>query len=87
MRMIGAWVFKVHGHLGQRPGVPDLLCCYKGRLIGIEVKTERGRASERQLQEIESIRASGGIAFIARTVTDVYNQLKAHGLDTPVTLS
>lgn len=84
--MLGAWVFKVHGHLGQRPGVPDLLCCLDGRLVAIEVKTERGKPTERQLREIEGIRASGGVAFIARSVEEVYEQLKLAGFDLPVRL-
>ena len=33
----GAWVVKTHGspHLA---GLPDILCCYQGRFVAIEVK-------------------------------------------------
>jgi len=58
LEMMGAWVFKVHGHLGQRAGVPDILACLNGRFIGIEVKApereivvvRRGKAGRRKLR-------------------------------------
>ena len=61
----GAWVLKYWGgSVYTQAGVPDLLVCYKGKFIGIEVKAETGHASELQLNTIEQIKKAGGIAFV-----------------------
>ena len=61
----GAWVLKYWGGaVYTQAGVPDLLVCYKGKFIGIEVKSETGRASELQLRTIDDIKKAGGIAFV-----------------------
>lgn len=62
----GAWVLKTWSGGYQRAGVPDLLVCYKGRFIGIELKAERGRVSSLQQVELKHIRDSGGIVIILR---------------------
>ena len=62
-------------------GVPDILVCLDGRFIGIEVKKEDGVVSKMQEHHIKSIKASGGIAFIARSVDDVYRELNNHSKD------
>lgn len=72
-----AWVFNVVGHPYQRSGVPDLLVCLGGRLVGLEVKYQRpaeserhalGRASALQRKEIEGIRRAGGAAHVVTSV-------------------
>ena len=59
-------------------GVPDILGCYKGRLIGIEVKTPRGVVSGDQERFIKNLNEAGGLAFVARSVEDV---IKGLGLE------
>lgn len=76
LTLIGAWWLKVHGHLGQRKGIPDIIACFKGRFYGIEVKTERGEASDDQLAEIARIRKAGGTAFVARRLEDVMERMR-----------
>ena len=49
LRNLGAYEFKVHGEIFMRAGIPDIICCYKGRFIGIEVKDEGNKPSELQL--------------------------------------
>jgi len=39
LRRQGAWVVKYHASSYTPKGVPDLIVCYKGRFIGIELKT------------------------------------------------
>ena len=34
--------------------MPDLMACYKGFLIGLEVKTETGKPTELQKRKIQS---------------------------------
>ncbi len=53
-------------------GVPDILCCAEGRFVAIEVKDgKRGKVSPIQEYQIERIKASKGIAFVARSLEDV----------------
>ena len=59
----------------QRLGTPDILCCYLGRFVAIEVKSKRGKVSDNQKELLEEIRSKGqGIAFVARSVQDVIDQ-------------
>ena len=66
-----AWVFKVVGGPFQMSGVPDLLVCVHGLLVGLEVKFQRpgesraaalSRVTTRQAAVIRDIRAAGGMA-------------------------
>lgn len=57
------------------PGVPDIIGCFKGRLIGIEIKSEKGVVSEYQKEFIENINRAGGLAFVARSLDDVIEGL------------
>lgn len=65
----GAWFLKTFSNGVQRAGVPDLLVCYKGRFIGIEIKAEKGVISPLQVREIVQIRKAGGYALEVRPST------------------
>jgi hypothetical protein len=45
-------------------GVPDVLCCYKGRFVGIECKANGGKATALQIHNLNSIEIAGGIALL-----------------------
>lgn len=69
-----AWIFKVHGNPYQKAGVPDLLVCVEGRLVGIEVKHRKpgesrshaiARTTPEQREQIRQINAAGGTAATA----------------------
>ena len=62
----GGFWFKVHGHPGQRRGIPDIIGCYKGRFIGLELKVpdRRDRVTELQRQVLEEISQAGGIGQV-----------------------
>ncbi|AWN07814.1 endonuclease [Microbacterium phage Hendrix] len=71
-----AWIMKVHGGPMQTAGIPDLLICVNGLLIGAEIKHQkpreseahaRGRATPLQHAQIAKIQASGGVAGVALT--------------------
>ena len=57
-------------------GFPDILCCYKGRFIAIEVKTEKGHATKQQLKLLSDIREAGGVGILATGVFEVANLLE-----------
>ena len=67
----GAYYFKHHGNQYSQVGVPDIIACYKGRFIGIEVKNETGKTSPLQEINLKMINEAGGIGIVARSVKDV----------------
>lgn len=68
-----AW--KEHGGMYGTAGIPDIICCYKGRFIGIEVKRPGGKVSKLQEITIKKVTAAGGITFVAYSLDDVKEQL------------
>jgi hypothetical protein len=72
----GAWIFKVHGGQMQMAGVPDILMCIDGLIIGAEAKHKkpgesethaRERATPGQIVQIQRINNAGGIAGVVLT--------------------
>ena len=59
-----------------KAGRPDFRICYRGRWIGIEVKTEKGRLSPAQVETLEKIRKAGGIAIVAFGLDAVRDALR-----------
>lgn len=57
------------GGIYTKSGVPDLLICYDGFFLGIELKTDTGVVAELQTYNIKKIRQSDGIAIILRPKT------------------
>lgn len=62
------WGFKPMMMGYGRKGVPDIIGCYKGHFVALEVKSATGIATEWQLREIQAILKSGGRATIVRSV-------------------
>lgn len=60
----GAYHVKYFGCAFSQAGVPDLLCCYKGRFLGIELKADKGIPSALQLRNIDKIKEAGGYGII-----------------------
>lgn len=60
----------------NKNGVPDILACYKGRFVAIEVKTNTGRPTALQLANIDLIKENGGYAIIARSEEEVLELLE-----------
>lgn len=59
---IGAYHFKVWGGGYQTAGIPDIIACYKGKFIALELKTDIGKPSELQLYNIKKIIEASGYA-------------------------
>lgn len=74
----GARSFKIHG--GDNPyqevGIPDLLVCFRGRFIGLEVKLPGEKPSPVQRVVLRSIEEAGGIAAVVTSVAEVEVILK-----------
>jgi hypothetical protein len=69
----GGRCIKIHG--GDNPfqevGIPDLLCCYRGRFVGLEVKQPGERPSPVQMVFLHEIVSSGGYASVVSSVEEV----------------
>ena len=63
------WAIKVMS--ANERGVPDILCCYKGRFIGIEIKEPKERVAGNQHEQHIRIAAAGGVAIVARDLETV----------------
>ena len=68
----GGYVIKQHGDMISEPGVPDLLVCYRGIFMGLEVKVDNNVPSKHQGIHCRKIWKAGGIAAIVRSINDVY---------------
>ena len=72
----GAWVVKTHGSI-HTAGLPDLLVCYKGRFIGMEVKRPetRGTVTPRQQAFLDAIVSAGGTSGVVTSVDEAFSLL------------
>lgn len=81
----GLMVFKIpkfydrkHRARNNDLGSPDLLIFNRGRFIGVEMKAgTRGRQSLEQKSFMERMRSNGGLYFVARSLDDCDNIIRA----------
>ena len=76
LRALGPACWVIKAAVCNERGVPDIICCYKGRFVGFEVKTSKGRISGPQRVQNERIRRACGRAVVVRSVADVRVVLK-----------
>lgn len=69
---IKTWIEKQGGYVvkvvqATKAGVPDLLVCYKGKFIGIEVKRPctKNNVSKLQIHNLNLIKAADGLTIVA----------------------
>ena len=68
--------WKTHGGMYGTAGIPDVICCYRGRFVAFEVKTPSGRLTKLQEIMITKIKAAKGEAFKVTSVEEVKEILK-----------
>lgn len=68
LRARGAVVLKLHGSSMQMPGLPDLLCLYRGSYTWIELKVKGQDLSKIQEHRAKELREAGATVevFYAR---------------------
>ena len=78
LKSVGAW-YDNNVRTGYgRAGVPDLVCCYRGRFLAIEVKASGAKApTPYQRRELAAIVQAGGRAIVAWEVFHVMEEIKA----------
>lgn len=86
MKELGAFCETLHGGAYQRPGLPDLMTCLKGRYIAIELKAP-GRykspydgLSPAQQAVLYEIASAGGIVIVADSLDAILESLRREGL-------
>ena len=72
----GCFAFKEHGGIYGVSGIPDVICCYKGKFVAFEVKTLQGKLSRLQEIMIKRINNAGGMAFKVTSLQEVKDILK-----------
>ena len=75
LREYGGFWIKIHGSPYQTAGIPDIVGCYNGRFIALEVKRPGYEKTTNSRQELimERIRKAGGISAV---VTNKFEALK-----------
>lgn len=68
--------FKEHGGMYGTAGIPDIICCFNGRFIAFEVKTEKGKLTKLQEITIHRIKEAKGKAFKVTSLEEVKNILE-----------
>ena len=63
--------WKEHGGMYGTAGIPDIICCYCGRFVAFEVKTETGKLTKLQEVTIRKIKKAQGQAFKVTSVEEV----------------
>lgn len=70
----GCYTVKVMA--ANRNGVPDIIGCYKGHFIAVEVKRPGNKPTELQQAHIDDINNKLGHAIVAYSVDEVETMLK-----------
>jgi len=68
--------WKEHGGAYGTSGIPDIIVCYRGRFLGLEVKQPGNRLSRLQEIALERIRAAGGCAHMVTSAGEVKGIIK-----------
>ncbi len=74
---------KIRGSIGNK-GWLDVVGCWCGRYVELEIKTRRGKLMPHQLERIMQIRKAGGIAGMIQSLEELevifgYQRLRARG--------
>lgn len=72
----GAYVENIWGGGFQASGIPDLIACYKGVFLGLEVKLDYNKPSEIQKVKIKMINDAGGIGRVVYSIDEVKEVLR-----------
>lgn len=69
--------WKEHGGIYGTSGIPDIICCYKGRFIAFEVKQPGKKPTILQQQVLNEINMAGGWALKVESVDEVKRVIEA----------
>lgn len=64
LKKYAIWYTMPHQAGFSQPGVPDYLCCVRGRFLGIEAKFGKNTTTPMQERQLGDIRKAGGRAIV-----------------------
>ncbi|MFA5543407.1 MAG: VRR-NUC domain-containing protein [Bacilli bacterium] len=75
----GSFFIKTHGGPFQVKGLPDIMGCYKGVFIGLEVKVpgRENTVTDFQIYRINQINTAGGFATVVTSVGQAIDFVKS----------
>lgn len=73
------YYFKVHGSKFMPAGIPDIVCCFKGLFLGIEVKRPGAKNEQSEMQKIHqrNIEKSGGTYLLVDSLKEVTDYIES----------
>ena len=74
LKAAGVYYFYASTHGFGRSGVPDLVCCLRGKFVGIECKAGKNKPTALQEEHMRRIRSAGGVAMVVNE--DNINELR-----------
>lgn len=74
----GIYHFKVHGSKFMPAGIPDIVCCFEGWFLGIEVKRPgaKNEQSEQQKVHERNINKSKGTYLLVDSLEEVVDYVE-----------
>ena|SRR5437667_281880 len=63
----------------SEPGCSDLLACFRGRFVAVEVKRPGGRLTAAQKSFLEAVEVCGGVALVVTSVRQLQEALDRLG--------
>lgn len=72
------YYFFPNTHGFGRSGVPDIICCVRGKFLGIECKAGDNKPTALQEKEMQSIRDAGGKTLVVNenNISDIESIVK-----------
>ena len=79
----GIYHFKVHGSKFMPAGIPEIVCCFKGSFLGIEVirPGAKNEQSEQQKVHERNIIKSGGTYLLVDSLEEVVRYVESKTAD------
>lgn len=73
----GIYFFKVHGSKFMPSGIPDIVCCFRGSFLGIEVKRPGAKNEQSEAQKVHerNIKKSGGTYLLVDSLREVVDYI------------
>jgi Holliday junction resolvase len=68
LKSLGVYYFFPVASGYMRNGVPDIVCCIKGKFVAIECKAGKNTTTAIQDKNIEQIKLNGGVAIVINEV-------------------
>lgn len=75
----GIYYFKVHGSKFMPVGIPDIICCFEGSFLGIEVKRPGAKNEQSEAQKVHerNIIKAKGTYLLVDSLEEVIDYVEA----------